>query len=139
MSLVPAGWTLKETRRWMAQEASRYGEKFVELSLDGQKRGIGVRRALRNRHFLVQEYEPPEKAPHILCRLSVNRAVLNDSGGWLDGITWDQLQAVKAAVGYHAHDAIEVYPRQGDVVNVANIRHLWVLREPLAWAWGEGR
>jgi hypothetical protein len=42
-------------------------------------------------------------------------------------------------VGFGAADALEVYPRDGDVVNVANIRHLWVLRDPLPWAWGEGR
>lgn len=137
--MIPPGWTLKETRRWMATEAARYGEKFVELPIDSSRRPAGVLRALRNRHFLVQVHEAPAKAPHVLCRLSINRAVLDDRGGWLDGITWDQLQAIKAGVGYGSHDAIEVYPREADVVNVANIRHLWVLREPLPWAWGEGR
>ena len=47
-------------------------------------------RAMRNRHYFVQIHRPPASAPHIVCRLSINRAVLNDSGGWLDGITWDQ-------------------------------------------------
>ena len=96
-------------------------------------------RAMRNRHYFVQIHRPPASAPHIVCRLSINRAVLNDSGGWLDGITWESLQAVKAGVGFAGYDALEVYPRQSDLVNVANIRHLWILREPLEWAWGEGR
>jgi len=133
--MIPAGWTLKETRRWMREEAKQYGEKFVELAV--AQRTPGLLRALRNRHYLVQIYNPlPHQNGHVLVRISVNRAVLDDKGGWLDGITWDQLQAIKAAVGYGDHDALEVYPAQGDVVNVANIRHLWVLPNPLAWKWG---
>lgn len=139
-SMVPPGMTVKEARRWMAVDAAKHGEKFVEMPLEGVRvRPPGMVRALRNRHYLVQVYEPPAKAPHVLCRLSVNRALLNDRGGWLDGITWDQLQAVKCGAGYADHDAIEVYPRERDVVNVANIRHLWVLREALPWVWGEYR
>jgi hypothetical protein len=136
--MIPDGWTLKETRRWMAAEASRYGSDFVELAPERRPKPDFIR-AMRNRHYLVQLYEPGPEAPHIVCRISINRAVLDDKGGWLDGITWEQLQAVKAGVGFGGHDAIEVYPRDGDVVNVANIRHLWVLREPLPWAWGDGR
>ncbi len=39
-------------------------------------------------------------------------------------ITWDQLQAVKNAVWGPEARAIEVYPRQGEVVNSGNWRHL---------------
>jgi hypothetical protein len=139
-SVIPPGMTLKEARKWLAIDAAKSGDRFAEMPLDGMRsRPRDMVRAMRNRHYLVQEYAAPEKAPHVLCRLSVNRALLNDRGDWLDGITWDQLQAVKAAVGYGDHDAIEVYPRERDVVNVANIRHLWVLREPLPWAWGAFR
>lgn len=42
-------------------------------------------------------------------------------------ITWDQLQAVKNAVWGPEARAIEVYPRQGDLVNSGNWRHLWRL------------
>lgn len=44
-----------------------------------------------------------------------------------DGLLWDDLQWVKDAVGLGDHEAIEIYPRGSDLVNVANIRHLWVL------------
>jgi hypothetical protein len=136
--MIPPGWTLKETRRWMAREAAAYGEKFVELQPTTRPPDSVFRRALRNRHFLVQEYGPePHQVDHVLVRLSINRAVLDDRGGWLDGITWDELQRIKAAVGYGDHDALEVYPRDSKLVNVANIRHLWVMREqPLSWTWG---
>lgn len=42
-------------------------------------------------------------------------------------ITWDQLQAIKCAVWGDSARAIEVYPASGNVVNSANIRHLWKL------------
>ena len=33
---------------------------------------------------------------------------------------------------------MEVYPRTADLVNVANMRHLWVLPELLPFAWRKG-
>ncbi|MGR3501593.1 DUF7694 domain-containing protein [Pseudaestuariivita sp.] len=42
-------------------------------------------------------------------------------------ITWDQLQAIKSAVWGAEARAIEVYPAEGNVINAANIRHLWRL------------
>lgn len=93
--------------------------------------GIGVLRVWRSRDFLVQEHPAPEPA---IARLSVNRTVL-DGDRWADGITWDELQAIKAQCGYGNRDAVEVYPSARDEVNVANMRHLWILWEPLAFAW----
>lgn len=133
--MIPAGWGLKQARRYMAAESARFGEKFEALPTDGRAPKDLIR-AMRNRHFMVQVYQPGSKALDMVCRLSVIRCQLDDRGGWLGGITWDQLQAVKAGVGYGDYDAIELYPRDEDVVNVANIRHLWILREPLPWAWG---
>lgn len=52
-----------------------------------------------------------------------------------DGISWDALQEIKGAVGYADRDAVEIYPRDADVVNVANMRHLWITPEPIAFAW----
>ena len=46
-----------------------------------------------------------------------------------DGLTWDVLQWVKAEVGYSAREALELYPRDDMLVNVANMRHLWLLPE----------
>lgn len=136
MSIVPPGMSLKEVRRYMAAESRQYGAELVPLDTDGSGRPKppNMLRAWRSRSYLVQEYA--EDSPQVLVRLSVSRTILNDKGGWLDGITWDQLQAIKTALGYHEHDAVEVYPRQRNVVNVANIRHLWVMREPLPFAWG---
>lgn len=44
-----------------------------------------------------------------------------------DGISWDELQAVKnEAVGEDA-TCVELYPAQDRVVNEVNMRHLWVI------------
>lgn len=47
-----------------------------------------------------------------------------------DGIPWDDLQVMKRLAGYGDDYAIEVYPADRDIVNDANIRHLWVLPYP---------
>ncbi|MGL0761287.1 DUF4222 domain-containing protein [Citrobacter freundii] len=62
-------------------------------------------------------------------------ASMANSGRWKDGISWDALQEIKNAVGYADRDAVEIYPAQKDVVNVANMRHLWIVNEPLNFAW----
>lgn len=31
--------------------------------------------------------------------------------------------------------AVEIYPAERDIVNVANMRHLWVLPERLPFGW----
>jgi hypothetical protein len=84
-----------------------------------------------NSYFLVQEFQEADG----MVRLSVNTTSLANSGRWKDGISWDALQEIKGAVGYADRDAVEIYPRDSDVVNVANMRHLWITPEPLTFAW----
>jgi hypothetical protein len=88
-------------------------------------------RVLRSRDFLVQEFA--EKAP-ARVRLSVCRTTMAGER-WQDGITWDDLQRLKRECGYGDSDAIEIYPDDRNVVNVANMRHLWIMAEPVACAW----
>lgn len=68
-------------------------------------------------------------------RISVNRTTARPDGRWDDGLTWDEMQDIKCQIGMGDQYAIEVYPRDRDVVNVANMRHLWVLPEPLRIGW----
>jgi len=46
---------------------------------------------------------------------------------WADGITWDELQEIKDQCGYQDKWLVEYYPPKNRIVNVANIRHLWIM------------
>ena len=62
-------------------------------------------------------------------RLCVNRTRRNGRD-WRDGITWDELQRIKNETLGEDAWCIENYPSQSEVVNVSNMRHLYVLDEP---------
>jgi hypothetical protein len=49
-----------------------------------------------------------------------------DDGTWVENISWDELQRVKNEVGYSMFWAVEVFPPEKEVVNVANMRHLFI-------------
>lgn len=85
----------------------------------------------RSRDFVVQLFADPSGK----LRLSVNRTELDSTGRWKDGITWDDLQRLKGEAGFGQLQAVEIYPPDGDVVNVSNMRHLWLMAEPLPFAW----
>jgi hypothetical protein len=90
-----------------------------------------------SRKYLVQVYqEGTEEYPH-MKRLSVCRVKRNQHG-WVEGLTWEELQEIKSEVGYGDWYAIEIYPRDSDVVNVANFRHLWLFDTPLPFGWRKG-
>lgn len=42
-----------------------------------------------------------------------------------DGITWDELQAVKDEFLGADCQAVEIYPQADELVNETNLRHLW--------------
>ncbi len=86
----------------------------------------------RSRDFLVQvlEQEP-------LWRMSVCRTMLNRRQRFVDGIAWEDLQRLKAEIGKGDYCAVEIYPRDRDLVNVANMRHLWLLPEVPGYCWSD--
>jgi hypothetical protein len=93
----------------------------------------GVLSVYRSKGFLVQVFDAPSPA---IVRLSINRTGIKSSGDWQENITWEELQRLKREAGYGDFDAVEVYPTDVDVVNVANLRHLWILQAgqlPFAW------
>jgi len=94
--------------------------------------------AFRSREFLVQIFDEPSG-----LRMSVNRTALKGFRDgqplWRDGISWDELQRLKAEAGYADRWAVECYPPESEIVNVANLRHLWLLPEAPAYGWQRGR
>jgi hypothetical protein len=120
-------------RKYMKDEAKLYSEKFViyppETIAQGPKELI---EAWRNNRFLVQVFE----GENCYRRLSICLSEMNENGSrWLDGITWDELQSIKNVLGYEDRCAIEFFPPKNKVVNVANMRHLFILDQPLECMW----
>lgn len=104
-------------------------EQWIESPLDASLPAARTQ-VWRNRHFLVQVF-----TENCFIRLTVSRCDIDSNGDWKDGISWEELQNIKNEIGYAEFDAVEVYPRQGDEVNVANMRHLWVMSVPLPFPW----
>jgi hypothetical protein len=82
--------------------------------------------------FTIQAFHVPGD----IIRLSTN---LNELSGtqrlYKDGISWDELQQIKDSCGYADRMAVEIYPEKYHVLNIINARHLWLLPNPLPFAW----
>ncbi len=89
----------------------------------------------RSRHYLAALYEATPLDGVEVRRLSVNRVTVSTRGGWEQNIPWDDLQRCKRETGHGDWYGVEIYPRDRDVVNVANMRHLWLLAAPLGLGW----
>lgn len=125
---------LKQFRQHTLSESKKYSATEVtEIPLPTKFEGNPKSpfKVFRTRDHLIQIYR--EATGHI--RISVNKVAVFDNGDWEDGISWDTLMWVKKQLGYGDCHAVEVYPREEDVVNVANIRHLFILEEPLPFIW----
>lgn len=120
---------------YLSAENRKYGEEFVDISRDEWPPAMlaattPVLRVWRNARFLVQLFDEAGG------RLTVNRTRLDPlSDRWAAGITWDELMAAKAGVGLGDRWAVELYPPDGAVVDVANMRHLWLIDAAPDFAW----
>ena len=84
--------------------------------------------------FLAVVYR--EDAPGVSHRVSINRVEFDlGKGRWEEGISWDDLQLIKAGIGFGDRCAVEIFPPDHHVVDVANMRHLWILKEPPVFMW----
>jgi hypothetical protein len=128
----------RKASKHIARESKKFDDEFVVVPISDAIAPPNQIRALRNRKFLVQEFMPALGTEDmVLCRLSVNIIAL-DGDQWVDGIGWEELQHIKSALGYADMEAVEIYPRDRDVVNVAAIRHIFVLRGLLPFTWRRG-
>jgi len=129
--------TTREQRRQLARDNAKQPAVLMQVPRnewpDPNSRQIAV---WRSRDFLVQLFEDAQHEGSGPKRLSVNRTHMAGDR-WADGITWDELQRVKREVGMGHLWAVEVYPPDHEVVNVANVRHLWLVPAP-AFAWRKG-
>lgn len=129
----------REMRRALERENARQSAvlQIVPMSTWPDVSGMTQKpiAVFRSRDFIVQTFDEGVG----ITRLSIARTTMRPDGRWDDGITWDELQGIKRQIGFGDCQAVEIFPRDRDLVNVANMRHLWVLREPLDFGWGVER
>lgn len=123
----------KKKRLILEKENAKWPEIPVEIppheitNFQEMNEKQGLIRVLRSRYYLIQEYLVPMDTS--ITRISVCRTDIGPDGRWKDGITWEKLQELKRQAGYGSCDAIEIFPCDDDVVDVANMRHLWVFKD----------
>lgn len=89
-----------------------------------------------SRKYLVQVYmENRNHRAGDLIRLSTCRSNVKTDGNWDDRLSWDELMEIKRELGFGAWYGVEVYPRDCDIINIANFRHVWLMRQPLNIGW----
>lgn len=127
----------KIAKSYMRERNSEVGTAFVEVPISEWPQGAKNPpiKIWRNRNFIAQLYRDRN---HL--RLSVNRTAAkgfrsDGSPKWKEGITWDELQQIKSDVGFGHCWAVECYPPDDKVINVANLRHLWLLESPPDYGW----
>lgn len=97
--------------------------------------GSVVVRVKRSKRFLAMEWRETNDA----VRISVMRTEYGPDRLPLEGIGWDDLQLIKAQMNYAHLCAVEIYPPESEVVNVANMRHIWLCNLPgFMWKRGSG-
>jgi hypothetical protein len=84
----------------------------------------------RSRLFLAQVFAPANGGQ----RISVCRTEITREGDWRADIGWEELMQVKDGCGFAEHWAAEIFPPNSEVVNVANLRHIWIIEQPI-YAW----
>ena len=130
---------VRAKRAILRQQNALFPETLVPMPKEQWPEGFGQTLSIetiavwRSKHFLVQYVLEKE---NYYSRLTVNRTSLNAKGeSWEDGITWDELMEIKRQCGFESSWAIEIYPPTHQVVNVANMRHLWLSAAAPAQAW----
>lgn len=126
--------SLSAARRDLARENAKQTDALSEVPREQWPLAsppARLAKVWRSKGFLVQEFHERGE----VIRLTVCRAMVDRGGSWTADIPWEALQRLKAECGYGARDAVEVYPPDRDVVNVSNMRHLWVLPERLPFVW----
>lgn len=117
----------KDQHRW-----GRTLRRWHEAELGAASTGMSLPpfEVWRSRDFLVQLFADDGN-----IRVTVNRTHMPNGKDWAEGITWDDLQQLKREIGHADTWAVEVFPADEHLVDVANLRHLWLLDGPPPYGW----
>lgn len=118
-------------RRAMQKENRKRPKKLEMIDIaDVPSKGNKPLVAWASRDFLVQMYDD-----NGYTRITINRTSIDNEGNWVDGITWDEIQKIKTDIGFHDYWALEVFPPNNHVVNVSNMRHIFLFQHKPDFAW----
>ena len=80
--------------------------------------------------YLVQVHKETTGIRLTICSTFTKEISRERGPIWKDGISWDDLQEIKDAIGFEKKWFVELYPPKEHIVNLANMRHLWLIDEP---------
>lgn len=124
----------RKERRTHNAEVRKLPKQLVPVPEEDWPKGQTSRERLacwRSRDYLVQVFAEPDD----MMRISICRPTVGGDGRWSDGLTWDELQRIKREIRLGDYWAVEIYPADDHIVNVANMRHLWIGQEPPKYGW----
>ncbi|WP_052070096.1 DUF7694 domain-containing protein [Rhodococcoides fascians] len=99
-----------------------------------------LKKLFRSNEFLVQQYKDGEHIRLTVCRTTTDLDEFERNGrDWQGDIDWEELQKIKGQCGFRHRWAVEVFPPERDVVNVASMRHLWVLPTEPPYGWTKAK
>lgn len=113
--------------KFLATENRKHGNFLQEIASNDWPVSGSPKpsRVFRSKAFPVLVYEEGDDS----ARLTICRTAIDRNGQWMADITWESLQDLKRQAGYGDRCALEVYPPDQHIVNVANMRHLLVVRD----------
>ena len=77
----------------------------------------------RSKKYLVIVWKVPAGK-----KLSISRQEWNPTERrYKDGITWDEIMEIKHDIGMGNKTGIEFFPADDEVMNLANVRHIWIV------------
>ncbi len=118
-------------QKQLIKDNSKLPNVFVEIpEKDWPFEQKNMIKVFRSKNFLVQIYKEADST-----RLSICRPTVKNDGHWESNISWEELQDIKNQLGYGNDLAVEIYPNDKNVVNVANMRHLWIMDHDLNIGW----
>ena len=125
----------KSERRALETENKKWPEYLQKVPREAWPHSIlpieqRPKEVWRSRQFLMQIFDAHDGIERLsICRTTVA------AGSWQDGISWDDIQRLKREAGRGDKAAVEIFPPDAAIVNVANMRHLWVVPEPPPFMW----
>ena len=127
-------FSTKQLRRFIKHENRKYTNYLKKIPMcDWPINGLPetIIEVWRSKSFLVQVHQEDNG----IERLSIQTTKLKDNGEFEDGVAWEDIQKIKSQCGRGDKEAVEIFTADKDIVNVANMRHIWILTKPLSFTW----